>query len=96
MVFSEALVLALVGVGFGITLAVLVGLYTSTHGIDFSSMIEEQGSAGVLIDPLIKSTWDISGMITFSIGMIIVTLLSSLYPAHRVMKIQPSDAMRIY
>ena len=96
MVFSEALVLALVGVGLGITLAVLVGFYTSIHGIDFSGMFEEQGSAGVLMDPLIKSIWDISGMITFSIGMIIVSLLSSLYPAHRVMKIQPSDAMRIY
>jgi ABC-type lipoprotein release transport system permease subunit len=95
MVFSEALVLGLVGVSLGMVLAVVVGLYTSTHGIDFSSIMEEQGMGGVLIEPIIRSTWDVSGMFMLGCGMLIVSLLASLYPVHHVMKIEPSEAMRM-
>lgn len=96
MVLSEAFVLACAGVVIGLTLSVLTGLYTSTHGIDFSSMFEEQGMGGTLVDPVIKSTWDIVGMLVLGAGMIFVSILASLYPVHHVMKIHPSEAMRIY
>ncbi len=96
MVLSEAFVLSCAGVVLGLILSVLVGLYTSTHGIDFSSLMEEQGMGGTLIDPLIKSIWSISGMIILSVGMIVIALAASIYPTRRVLKIQPSEAMRIY
>ncbi len=96
MVLSEAFVLAVTGVVAGIFLASVVGLYTANKGIDFSYMIEDQGIAGVLFDPVMYSGW--AWLDTFMLcgGMIVLALLASLYPAHYIMKIQPSEAMRKY
>ena len=58
--------------------------------------MEEQGMGGTLIDPLIKSIWSLSGMVILSVGMIVIALAASIYPTRRVLKIQPSEAMRIY
>ena len=96
MVIAEAFVLSLTGVCIGIFLSFLVGLYTSTHGIDLTGMIEEQGIGGALFEPIMYSTWDITGIVIMSIGMIVIALGASLYPAHYVLNIKPSEAMRIY
>jgi ABC-type lipoprotein release transport system permease subunit len=96
IVFSEALVLSVTGVVVGMLLAIVAGIYTSYKGIDYSSMLKDQGVAGTLIDPVMYSGWDWLSMIVLGVGMILLALLASLYPAHRVMKIRPSDAMRKY
>ncbi|MFC1650727.1 ABC transporter permease [Candidatus Latescibacterota bacterium] len=96
IVFSEALVLSVTGVVIGIALALIGGLYTSSKGIDYSSMMKDQGAAGTLIDPIMYSGWDWISMIVLGVGMIALALLASLYPAHHIMKIRPSDAMRKY
>ena len=96
IVFSEALVLSATGVVAGMLLAVVAGIYTSNKGIDYSGMLKDQGAAGTLIDPVMYSGWDWLSMIVLGVGMILLALLASLYPAHRVMKIRPSDAMRKY
>ncbi|MFC1541655.1 ABC transporter permease [Candidatus Latescibacterota bacterium] len=96
IVFSEALVLSVTGIVIGIALAILGGLYTSTKGIDYSGMMKDQGAAGTLIDPIMYSGWDWISVIVLGVGMIVLALLASLYPAHLIMKIRPSDAMRKY
>ena len=96
MVFSEAFVLAVTGVVVGMTLAVAAGLYTSKKGIDYSFALKDQGVAGILIDPVMYSGWDWVSMLVLGVGMILLALIASLYPAHYAMKIQPSDAMRTY
>jgi len=96
IVFSEALVLAATGVVVGIILAIIAGIYTSIYGIDYSFAIKDQGLAGTLIDPVMYSGWDWLSMIVLGVGMILLALLASLYPAHHIMKIRPSDAMRKY
>ena len=96
MVFSEAFVLAVTGVTAGMALAVAAGLYTSKKGIDYSAWLKDQGVAGTLIDPVMYSGWDWVSMIVLGVGMILLALVASLYPAHYILKIQPSDAMRRY
>jgi ABC-type lipoprotein release transport system permease subunit len=96
MVLSEAFVLACLGVLIGIALGVIAGIYTSTKGINLSSVIDEQGLGGTLYEPIMISAWDVRGMSIMCLGMVCIALLASLYPAHHVMKIRPSDAMRIY
>ncbi|MFC1489983.1 ABC transporter permease [Candidatus Latescibacterota bacterium] len=96
IVFSEALVLSVTGIVIGVALAVIGGLYTSIKGIDYSGMIKDQGAAGTLIDPIIYSGWDWTSVVVLSVGMIALALVASLYPAHHIMKIRPSDAMRKY
>lgn len=96
IVFSEAFVLAVTGVCIGMVLAIAGGLYTAQHGINYSFMMKDQGFAGTLIEPIMYSSWDLMSMVVLGIGMILLALAASLYPAHYVLKIQPSVAMRKY
>jgi ABC-type lipoprotein release transport system permease subunit len=96
ILFAEAFVLSLFGVTIGLVFSFILTLYTSTVGIDFSSLMEEQGMGGVLMDPIIYPTWDVPGILTMSIGMIVLALIASLYPTKYVLNIKPSEAMRIY
>ena len=96
MVLVEAFVLSIVGVAIGMVLGVLVGIYTSIKGIDVSGLMSEQGVGGTLFEPIMYSAWDIKGMFILGIGMILVTFMASMYPTYRVLKIKPSEAMRIY
>jgi ABC-type lipoprotein release transport system permease subunit len=94
MVGAEALVLALTGVALGVALFVLVGLYTSTKGIDISSLLKAGGIAGTLIEPVIYTAWSIPATLAFGGAMVAVALAASLYPAFHVIGIRPSEAMR--
>ncbi len=96
IVFSEAFVLAVTGVAAGMTLAIAAGLYTYKKGIDYSSWLKDQGVAGTLIDPVMYSGWDWVSMFVLGGVMILLALAASLYPAHYILKIQPSEAMRSY
>lgn len=96
IVFAEGFVLALTGVVVGLALSMLVGLYTSTHGIDYSFMIKDQGFAGTLMDPVMRSIWDWRRMGLLCGGMVVLALAASLYPAHYILKIRPAEAMRKY
>ncbi len=94
MVLSEAFVLAVTGVVLGIVLSVITGLYTSTHGIDYSFALKDKGIGGILVDPIMYSAWDWPTMLTLGVCMIVLAIIASLYPAHYLLKIQPSDSMR--
>ena len=96
IVLSEAFVLAFTGVIIGMVLAIAAGLYTAKKGIDYSFAMKDQGIAGTLIDPIMYSGWDWISMIVLGGGMILLALVASLYPAHYILKIRPSDAMRKY
>ena len=96
MVFSEALVLSLTGAAIGTALAILLGLYTSTRGIDLTSLMAVKGIAGTIIEPIVYSGWDWKNLIVLNLGMVLLTLTASLYPAWQVLKIHPSEAMRKY
>lgn len=94
MVMAEALVLGLFGSAIGVALAGLLGLYTSTVGMDFSAMYQDMDLGGVALDPVIRTGWDWSMVLGLSLGMIGLSVLASLYPAQRALAIRPADAMR--
>lgn len=96
MVFAEAFVLSVAGVLTGMLIAIGVGLYTSVKGIDYSSMLTDQSIAGTIMEPVIYSGWDWATMAWFGAAMIVLALVASLYPAHQILKRNPSDAMRAY
>jgi ABC-type lipoprotein release transport system permease subunit len=94
MVCAEAFVLAITGVALGVALFVLVGLYTSTKGIDITALLKVGGIAGTLIEPVIHTVWSIPAMAAFGAAMVVVALAASLYPAYHVIRLRPSEAMR--
>ncbi len=98
IVSTEALVLAVMGAVLGVLLATVVGLYTSTRGINFEPLLgdENLGFAGTVFEPVIYTGWDWQSAAVLAVAMIFLALAASLYPAWRVMKVRPSDAMRGY
>ncbi len=94
MVAAEAFVLAIIGTAAGTALASLLGLYTSTKGIDISALLKVGGIAGTLIEPTLYTGWDPVAMMVLGAGMVVLALAASLYPAFHVTGVRPSDAMR--
>ncbi len=94
MVMAEALVLGLAGSVVGVALTGLLGLYTSTVGMDFSAMYQDMDMGGVALDPVIRTGWDWTMVLGLSLGMILLSVLASLYPAQRALAIRPADAIR--
>lgn len=93
-VFAEALVLGILGVTLGVMLGCAASSYTYRYGLDLSRLIGKTEVAGILVDPLIFSIWDLSSMTFFAIVMMIMVVLTSIYPTHRALKIRPAEAMR--
>lgn len=93
-VMAEALVLGLTGSVIGVALTGLVGLYTSTVGMDFSSMYQDMDMGGVALDAVIRTGWDWPMVLGLSLGMIVLSVVASLYPAQRALAVRPADAVR--
>ncbi len=96
MLFGEAFVLASAGIGLGLGVALLLNVYLSTKGIDFTALMEGQSVGGLMVDPVMRSGWDIPRMAVMTAGMFLIALLAALYPAQRALKVLPSEAMRRY
>lgn len=94
MVMAEALMLGLAGSLLGTAGAVLVGLYTSTAGIDLSAAYKDLDMGGVAFDPVIRTGWDWPLMLGLTVGMVVLSVVASLYPARRALSIRPADAIR--
>ncbi len=95
MIMAEALVLSVVGAAGGLALAVLVGLRTSTAGIDMSKILAGM-DIGVAINPIIKTGWDWPATAALFAGAVVLCLMASLYPVRWALRIRPADAMRTY
>ncbi len=96
MILVEALVLGLIGSGVGAGGALLLGIHTSTTGIDLSAAYKDMDIGGIAIDPIIRTGWDWPLTFGLCAGMLVLSVLASLYPARRALKIRPADAMRTY
>ena len=93
MIFVEGLFMAIIGNLIGLSFAILLSLYTSTYGIDFSEMVREASVAGVSIDTVVYTAWNPTRTLTICIIMTVTTLLASWYPARMAAKVQPAKAM---
>lgn len=94
MVMAEALVLGALGSALGLAGALLLGLYTSTVGIDLTPLYKDLDMGGVAFDPVIRTGWDWPLMLWLFLGMLVLSVLASLYPARRALKVRPADAIR--
>lgn len=94
MIFAEGFFMALIGNSFGLILASLAILYTSTYGIDFSEMIKEASVAGITIDSVVYTAWNPKGIFVICSVMTLITLVASWYPARMAARIMPAQSMR--
>ncbi len=92
MIVLETLLLALVGIPFGLLIGHLTILYLGKKGIDlsaFSSSLQQYGLSEHLyfsLDPVVY--WQIP------VGILITALLASIYPAWKAISLRPVEAIR--
>ena len=88
----ESMTLTAIGIAAGILVGSLITLYFQSHGIDFSGASELLSQFGITgrMYPKLSLLSAISG----PLGVLIITFFAALYPAIKVRRLQPVDAMR--
>lgn len=95
LVICEGFLLGVLGVLFGIALGYGPALYLIETGLDFRDVMGETvETSGIAISALIKGAWDWPRIGSYALGMIFFTAIAATWPAWRVSRLTPVDAMR--
>ena len=93
LVFAETALLALIGLGIGIGIGFGIAAYLSVHGFTYPGLKEFMGQYGLpaLIYPQLSARAIMIGPVVI-LGFIMV---AALYPALRIRKLQPVEAIHV-
>jgi len=95
MVLFESFFLALVSAVVGTLIGLVINEYFEEHGIDFSkSMPDGYDWAGMIFEPVMKGYLLPGDVLYACLMMMVVTMLASLIPSWRTVRLKPADAMR--
>jgi ABC-type lipoprotein release transport system permease subunit len=95
MVLFESFLLSLVAAGAGTVLGLLINDYFEKYGIDFSkSMPDGYDWAGMIFEPVMKGYLLPMDVVYGCLMMIIVTMIASLIPSWRTVRLKPAEVMR--
>lgn len=95
MVLFESFFLALVSAVSGSLLGVLAAKYFEQYGIDFSaSMPDGYDWAGIVFEPVLTGYLEPRDVLYASVLMILVTLVASLIPSWRTIRMKPVEVLR--
>ena len=95
LIVLEGFLLGLLAVSLGVALGMLLSWPLITSGLDYSAMMgDSMSTAGVTIDSVVHAAVDWERLIIFSVSGLIMTVLSTLYPALKAARLQPVESMR--
>jgi ABC-type lipoprotein release transport system permease subunit len=88
----ESMTLTAIGIAAGIIIGSLITLYFQTHGFDISGASELLNQFGISGRIYPKLTW--LSAISGPLAVLVITFLAALYPALKVQRMHPVEAMR--
>lgn len=88
----ESMTMTLLGIVGGIMIGSLITLYFQTHGFDISGASELLNQFGISGRIYPKLTW--LSAISGPLAVLVITFLAALYPALKVQRLHPVEAMR--
>jgi len=93
-VLAEAGILAVVAAGVGAAIGVGIHLYFHGHGLDMSALFGDLQVAGIVVSGTMYSKLSVGDVVGWTAVVIGLVLLSALFPASRVARLEPLEAMR--
>lgn len=100
LILAETLLLAVFSMFLGFCLGFGVHTYFAQVGIDLAALMGGGGdvefSGVVITDTILYSSLDLRRWVLASIGVFLLIIFSSLYPALRATRVVPATAMRTY
>ncbi len=97
LVLLEGMVLGIIGALVGLLLGVAFSYHAVYVGIDYAAFAGEGGAMemeGIVLDSVLKGQWDPLRMSYYLIAGVIFCVLSAIYPAWSISRLQPVQAMR--
>ena len=95
MVLVESFFLSLVSAVTGSIIGLIINDYFEKYGIDFSqSMPDGYDWAGMIFEPVMKGYLEPGDLAYACLMMIVVTMLASLIPSWRTVRLKPAEVMR--
>ena len=95
MVLIESFFLALVSAVAGSVIALIINNYFEKYGIDFSqAMPDGYDWAGMVFEPVMKGYLVATDLFYACLMMIVITMLASLIPSWRTVRLKPAEVMR--
>ena len=95
MVLIESFFLALVSALVGTLVGLVINRYFEKHGIDFSdAMPDGYDWAGMIFEPIMKGYLLPVDVLYACLMMIVITMLASLIPSWRIVRLKPAAVMR--
>jgi len=89
----EGLIIGLTGSLIGLAAGSLLNLYFVNHGIDYTSMMGEN-AMGFNVMGVVKSAWVASSYLKAIVISVLASVISSYYPAKKVMRMSPAECLR--
>ncbi|MCO4746916.1 MAG: ABC transporter permease [Proteobacteria bacterium] len=95
LVLLEGAALGVVGTLAGVALGFLPSWYVVNEGIDMSGYLgDTMDQGGVVMSTMIYGAWDPPRLLNYAIAALVLSILAAAWPAWRVTRLQPVDAMR--
>lgn len=95
LVLLEGVILGVLAIGLGTIVGVLLVWPAAVYGIDLTRwMGEAMTSGGVVMSAKMYSVYNWPRMAAFAVGGFMLTVLASVWPAWKVSKLTPVEAMR--
>ena len=95
MVLCEGFILGILGAILGIILGILVSYPLVTTGLDMSASMGESMPVGdTVTSTIIKGKYDWQMMGLYACEVVVLSILSAIYPAMKILNLHPVEAMR--
>ena len=94
LILSETVLLTCLSAVIGVSLGLLLDAYLVLHGLDLG-MQEGFSMSGIQFGSTLKGQFELSAVFITLVGLFLIAVLSSIWPAVRAARLRPVQAMQV-